>query len=409
MTAQTERPAASAAGADTFFKLAMAIGVVVVGLEIGYLLYSPLPYDPIGYYVGRDFVNTWLGGQLALTGDPAPYFGPEAYNALLAEKFGPSYPFHIWSYPPHFLLFTWVWALMPYMLAYVLYSLFGLALYLAVVTDGRPRADHLVLLILAPAVTINIWCGQTGFLITALLIGGLIQLDRRPVLAGVLFGMLSIKPQLGLLLPLMLALTGRWRTIAAAAATIAVLVASASLAFGPKVWIAYVNDAMPIQSRLMVGDFEHFMVHMPTAFMNARSALLPLSAAAWAQAFVSAAAVLAVLWTFRRRREHDLSNALFVTATFLVTPYAFNYDMVAFGWVAIKLVDRTDNDAWDYGLLLAVWAMPVLTVPLGMAGLPLSFLPMFALGGRLLWRIRNAELETGARNPGLSAFQVNAA
>jgi hypothetical protein len=44
-----------------------------------------------------------------------------------------------------------------------------------------------------------------------------------------------------------------------------------------------------------------------------------------------------------------------------------------------------------------------------MVGLPLSFLPIFALGGRLLWRIRNAELETGARNPGLSAFQVNTA
>ena len=168
MTAQSELPSAGAAGADTFFKLAMAIGVVVVGLEVGYLLLSPLPYDPLGYYVGRDFVNTWLGGQLALTGDPAPFFGPDAYNALLAEKFGPGYPFHIWSYPPHFLLFTWVWGLMPYMLAYVLYSLFGLILYLAVVTDGRPRADHLMLLVLAPAVRATLtrarprWTGCSG-------------------------------------------------------------------------------------------------------------------------------------------------------------------------------------------------------------------------------------------------------
>ena len=51
-----------------------------------------------------------------------------------------------------------------------------------------------------------------------------------------------------------------------------------------------------------------------------------------------------------------------VTATFLVTPYAFNYDMVAFGWVVIKLMDRPDNDAWDYGLMLAVWSLPFLTV-----------------------------------------------
>jgi Glycosyltransferase family 87 len=268
----TAIPVAREAGADTFFKLAFAMGVLVVGLEVGYLLHSPLPYDPVGYLVGRDFVNTWLGAQLALTGDPGTHFGVDAYNALLAERFSGEYPLHIWSYPPQLLLFTWPWGLMPYMPAYILHCVLGLALYLAVVTDGQRRPDHLLLLILAPAVTVNIWCGQNGFLIAALLVGGLIQLDRRPVLAGVLFGLLSIKPQLGVLLPVMLVLTGRWRTIAAAAATIAVLFAATTFVFGWKVWSAYVNDAMPTQARVFLKDFEHFMTHMPTAFMGARVA-----------------------------------------------------------------------------------------------------------------------------------------
>jgi len=202
----------------------------------------------------------------------------------------------------------------------------------------------------------------------------------------------------------MLALTGRWRTIAAAAGTIALLAATAGLVFRPKVWTAYVNDAMPTQTAIMLEGFEHFMVHMPTAFMSMRSARLPLSVAVWAQALVSAFALLAVVWTFRRRREGDLSNALLVTATFLVTPYAFNYDMVAFGWVAIKLMERNDNDAWDYGILLAVLAIPFLTVPIGMARLPISFLPMLALAGRLLWRIRQAESERRE-----AVFRVNPA
>ena len=54
------------------------MGVLVVGLEVGYLLHSPLPYDPVGYLVGRDFVNTWLGAQLALTGDPGTHLGVDA-------------------------------------------------------------------------------------------------------------------------------------------------------------------------------------------------------------------------------------------------------------------------------------------------------------------------------------------
>ncbi len=128
------------------------------------------------------------------------------------------------------------------------------------------------------------------------------------------------------------------------------------------------NDAMPVQSR----DFEHFMVHMPTAFMNARIAGFSLTTATWAQALFSVIAIAAVIWTFWRRRDRDLSNALLVTATFVGTPYYFNYDMVVFGWVIITLLKRTGNDTWDYALMLAVAAVPFLTVPVGIAGIPVS-------------------------------------
>jgi hypothetical protein len=185
----------------------------------------------------------------------------------------------------------------------------------------------------------------------------------------------------------MLALAGRWRTIAAAAITIVLLAAITSFVFGADVWTAYVNDAMPVQTRVFLRDYENFMTHMPTAFMNARVAGASLPVAACLQALLSAASIAAVAWTFRRRRDRDLSNALFVTAAFLVTPYAFNYDMVVFGWVLVKLMDRADNNACDYALMLVIWIIPFLTVPLGIAGVPISSLPMLAFAARALWRM----------------------
>src|SRR5262249_40153463 len=65
-------------------------------------------------------------------------------------------------------------------------------------------------------------------------------------------------------------------------------------------------------------------------------------------------------------RSRPLKRAL-PHGQFCSQTYVFNYDMVAFSWVIIKLMDRGDNNAWDYGLMLAVWAVPFLTVPLGMA------------------------------------------
>jgi alpha-1,2-mannosyltransferase len=379
-------------GRALFYRLAIGFGVLIAAFEIGYLVKSPWPHDPIGYMVGRDFVNAWLGAKLALAGDPAPHFGFDAYQALLQKNFGANYPIHIWSYPPHLLLFTWPLGLMPYMTAYVVYTLFGLALYLAVANGGALRLDHLAILILAPAVTINIWAGQNGFLTAALLIGGLTQLDRRPVLAGVLIGLLSIKPQLGVLIPLMLAMTGRWRVIVAAAVTVVALVATTALVFGPEVWTAYLRDAMPPQRRYAFEGFSNFMMQMPTPFMNAKVAGLPLWACFAVQGVVSAATLAAVIWTYWRRRDPVLSTALFVTAIFTVTPYAFNYDMVVFGWVIVTLVDRDDNTPLDYALMLAVFATPALTVVMGMTGvMPFSSLPLVAFGARLAWRMAKKE------------------
>ena len=87
-----------------------------------------------------------------------------------------------------------------------------------------------------------------------------------------------------------------------------------------------------------------------------------------------------------------------LTAAFLATPYVFNYDMVLFGPVIARLMDREGNTALDYGLMLLVWALPFLTVALGIAGIPLSFLPLGGLAARLLWRLQHSErVQAGPR------------
>ena len=59
-------------GADLFVALALTIGAMMMALEFWYLLAAKLPYDPEGYVVGRDFLNTWMGALVARTGDPTP-------------------------------------------------------------------------------------------------------------------------------------------------------------------------------------------------------------------------------------------------------------------------------------------------------------------------------------------------
>jgi hypothetical protein len=392
---------------DLFVAMALVTGAFMVGLEVCYLLAAKLPYGPLGHLVGHDFVNTWMGARIALTGDPTPWFDFDTYNAALKSMLGPDYPDLIWSYPPHLLLFTWPFGLIPYLPSYALWVICGLLAYLAAATGGAERMRTILLLIVSPAAVLTIFAGQNGFFTAALLIGGLTMLDRRPWLAGVLFGILTVKPQLGVLLPIMLILTGRWRTIAAAVATTGVLVGLAALVFGPGVWIAYRDVAMPHQTHVFLHGTGLFIAMMPTAFMNARVAGIPLDIGWVAQAVMSLTAIAAVVWTYWKPRDPLLSLALLITATFVATPYVFNYDMVVFGWLFARLIERPDNKPLDYWLMAAVWTLPMTTIMLGLLAIPGSVLALVAFGIGLLWQMHRESRSVAGGVPAVSTSLAN--
>ncbi len=125
-----------------------------------------------------------------------------------------------------------------------------------------------------------------------------------------------------------------------------------------------------------------------SAFVNARLIGLPPDADWVVQGASSAAALVMAVWTFGRRRDPVLSLALFVTATFLFSPWMLNYDMVIFGWVVALLRQRADNTAADDAI--AVWTLPVTMLLFGAAHIPIAMLVLPAFAGRLLLRLRHA-------------------
>ena len=374
---------------DIYAKASFGAGVFFVVFYVGYLAGTHPPYDAFGYLIGRDFVNTWMGAQAALHGEVHRLFDFPVYSEYLHAVF-PTLPKHNWSYPPDLLLFIWPFAFLPYLGAYALWCAAGLGVYLGVAHRLGISKKGLVFLLVGPAVAINLFAGQNGFFTAALLIGGLSLLDRRPLAAGICFGLLTIKPQLGLLIPLALLLEGRWRTIAAASVTFATLFVVTCAVFGVSVWSDYFALAVPFQTQVMNHGSGMIPVMMPTAFMNARVVGLPHTIAFYVQLPFTLLAMAAVVWTFIRRRDPVLSRAVLVTAIFVVTPYAFNYDMAVFGWLVWTLRERFSAPG-DTRLLLIVWTLPVTEMLMGLAHLPGSALVLPALLLRLVWMLKHDE------------------
>ena len=185
----------------------------------------------------------------------------------------------------------------------------------------------LLLALAFPSVLINVGHGQNGFLTAALLGGALVVLDRRPLLAGILLGLLVYKPQYGLLLPVVLGVSGRWRCFAAAAATVVVLAIATTLIFGMPVWHAFaVFSEFTRKVVLEQGDTGFFKIQSIFAWARMWGAPIPLAYAVQGFATLGIAAALAWLW--RSPAAYPLKAAALCIGTILATPYSFDYDMM---------------------------------------------------------------------------------
>ena len=386
---------------------AMAISSVAffIIFTTAIIIQSHPPYDLRGYPLGHDFVNTWMSGRAALGGHPADWFDVHVYNQAVRLLFGlpKIFPLYNWSYPPDILLFTWIFGLLSYLPAWTLWSVTGFAVYYFAAAQNERRLDRLIFLAAWPAATVNLFAGQNGFFTAALMIGGLTQTEKRPILAGVLFGLLTLKPQLGLLLPLMLLLTRNWRCMAAATLTTLTLIALTTALYGAGVWEAYFHVAVPAQNHVFEMLSGRAAIALPTPFMNARALGAPIDVAWLIQFPVSVVALAAAIWTYWRRRDPTLSCALLITATFLVTPYAWAYDMIVFGWVITKLHARSDNQLLDELIVLGVWALPIISDPYPLSGIPAFSLFLMLLMARLLWRLYRDDSRLPVRKEAVSA------
>jgi hypothetical protein len=223
-------------------------------------------------------------------------------------------------------------------------------------------------------VFVNLAHGQSGFLTAGLLGFGLLLLQERPIVAGILFGLLAYKPQLGLLLPLVLLADRRWAAFVAATVTVLATSSLSYVVFGAEIWRAFL-ESVTLTRTLVLEQGAMGWEKMQSTFGAARMLGAGIEPAYAVQAIVSLGVTIAVLLIWRRPVEMPLKNAALVTGTLLVTPYAFDYDMTLLALPIAWLVGeglRTQFLNWEKVVLFGVWLLPIVSRGVGSFGVPIA-------------------------------------
>ena len=332
-------------------------------LLLPYILTAHGHMDFANHALGRDFVNYWTAGHLVAEGHIASIFDPVRFLNAEHRLFDPALPFHFWSYPPPALFLVAPLGVLPYIPALVLWSVFGVAILIPVARRMFADPRERILLVCAPAVAINVALGQNGAITAALLIGGLALWRRRPDLAGVLFGLLVFKPQIGLLLPIAVIAERRWKTLAWAAGTAAAVVLLSAPIYGLDAWRGFLGPTLHTQSLMLTQGTGPFEWMMPSTYMAARVIGLPTVIAATLQGPISLLGAWMVWAAYRNSTDDEIKAAVLMMATFIVTPQSFNYDLIPAAGAALVLW-RRDRSAWGVGLSLSVWGLPIFMIAL---------------------------------------------
>lgn len=366
-------------------------GWLIAGLQllslVALLATSQGGRDRFGHLIGSDFLSFWAAGQV-LDGGHLPYDAGLHLQAM--QGFAPGlsgYP--AFFYPPLFLLFCAALGLAPYFVALAGWLVATGTTYFAAVRAWAAGVDLRnplpVWFVAFPPVLVTITHGQTSFLVAALLGSGLFLVKDRPWLAGFLLGLATIKPQLGLLVPIALILTGSWRTIISASLTTTAFALATTMLFGIEAWTQWYGlsgQATQAMENGAIGFGKMVSLFAALKLLGASTAIAYFAQSLFA---IAAAAIVAVVsW---RREWSPLIAATVLAAAPLATPFVLDYDMVLLAFPLIYLASSGYRE-WEKSVSALVFVAPVLARPLALfAQVPIMPL-VLALLVWALWRRR---------------------
>lgn len=373
------------------------LGVCLV-VSLAWLLRSSDLIYPQGQPLGHHFLAFWGASRLALDGLSASVFDREAI--LAAERLAvPANRLSItWHGAPTFLLAILPLALMPYMLSLGVWMLGGLTALAAVLRKMAPQPQTVLLLFAFPGTFINLFQGQSGFLVAALFGGALMLLQRKPVHAGILIGMLCVRPQFLPLVLVALACGRHWTALASAAATATAFGLLSLLTFGMQPWLDFRNDMAALLGLLDHGALP--LADMPSIYAMLR--LLGLgSPLSYVLHFTTVAAAAGFVgWTWWRKPSLQLRAAALVTATMLSTPFLFDYDLAILAIPLALLAMDGHFRGWLAGereVLGVVWFTPLIATSFAQAvGLQIGAIALVAV---FAVAVRRVLVEIGPRRP----------
>lgn len=387
--------------------LLLIAAIVVLSIDLKNL-YSLWQLDPSGLTLGIehenkipywDFSNLWAGGLFAREGNVAWLFDIPTYRRELDAFFGVNLEPQEWSYPPHILLVGMPLSFLPIFWSYILWTLGGLIAFALALRIFKLNPYVFVFVLLSPAIWVSLLFGQNGAIIAALFIAGLYLADKRPILAGICIGFLTMKPHLGVLIPFVLIASRNWQAFISAGITTIVLLFTTYLMFGIETWQGFLETTRPLMTGFLEAEFPiPYHGNMVTAFALARSIGADVFTAYGLQIVFAVSAIIFTTRIWRPNFEIEENTRIILTGlcAIIATPYAYTYDGAIYYLAIAWYLSRSPKP--NILLIAGLWLVPMMWEKIIELQLPAAGVLLFIAVIALIWKTENLSIKPSQSN-----------
>lgn len=332
-----------------------------------------------------DFTNIWAAGALARTGHLSTLYSSAGFEAWKQALLSRRTEVGDWIYPPGILPLGALLSFIPLPFAFWGWNAASLAAMALVLRRAGLGWAVIALTILSPAEYRCLCLGQFGGICGCLAFAGLLLARQTPILSGILLGLVTLKPQPGVIIPIAWLAARNWRALLAGAATFAILSLIPLLWFGPQSWLGFFTQAGPAARAILQAPFpQTYQLNGVSIFWMLRSLGAGNHLAYAAQTAGAVGAAILVYRAWARGGDILLLSAFTIFLSLFIMPYAYNTDMVGYTAAVAALAAHR---GWKISLLDGLlWLWPgyvtIVTYTTGFLATPL----IVALAAFMAWR-----------------------
>ena len=313
--------------------------------------------------LGIDYATFYTTGKMVISGDISSIYSMPIHHSVLENLVGAVPYFLEWVYPPTFLFAVVPLVFLPLQVSFVLWMIvtFIPAAFAVYFLSNKNKLAPLVFS-LFPGTFLNIRWGQNGFLTAALLGFGIYFAETNPLMSGLMFGLLTFKPQIAMIPFVILLALKKWNVFGWSCLFAATFAAISGLVFGYQPWFDFVSTTF--NSSSMLSDvWAGAMWGIPTLYTSLRCMGLSGIVLSGILVIFAAASIYACVRVWKQTNQFSMRAMSLVMCLFLTLPYISLYECsligIPFTLLFFECIDKKEWSFHPYALLL-LWILPLI-------------------------------------------------